>query len=63
MDQEWWDQLDPEEQAAWNYANAADGNPIDEFTPLNKLMMKTAFLAGVEWERKRWKNFIDGVLV
>ena len=45
-----------EEKAARDYANSADGNPIDEFTPMQKLLMKTAFLAGVKWARQNYKK-------
>lgn len=47
---------DPEEVAAKAYANSADGNPIDEFTLGQKLLMRAAFLAGIAWARKNSKS-------
>ena len=39
--------------AAHAYANEADGNHIDEFAGAQKLLMRAAFLAGVEWQKTR----------
>lgn len=44
---------DAEEQAARTYASEADRNPIDEFTPTQKLLMRAAFLAGIAWQKNR----------
>lgn len=45
-----------EETAAIAYSNEADGNPVDQFTFGQKLLMRAAFLAGVAWARKNPKS-------
>ncbi len=48
------------EELAEIYANSADGNPIDEFTLTQKLLMRTAYIEGFKEAVERAAKKFEG---